>query len=106
MMIRRRAYSYVRNGKVVHVKSTLYRRGVGFKGPGKGIGSLKKGLLGRYGYYDVKNMSERSRMSALRRAERALGRTHVKRSLIAASTYTKRTSPKSSRIFRHNASRI
>jgi len=68
-----------------------------------GIGSLKKGLLAKYGYSNVKNTSERSRMLALHRAIMALGRTHVRKSLFAASTYTKRTSPRSSKIFRRNA---
>ena len=94
-MIRRKAYTYVRrDGRRVHVPST---RGA----PGR-IGPLRKGLLGRYGYGNVKDMSLRARKAALARAVRELGRLHVEKSLIAASTYTKRTSPVSSRRFRAN----
>jgi len=93
-MIRRKAYSYTRrDGKRVHVPSTLIK---------DRIGKLRKGLLGRYGYSEVKKMSVARRHAALRRAARRLGTRHVERSLIAASTYTKRTSPRSSAIFRAN----
>jgi hypothetical protein len=66
------------------------------------IGPLRKGLLARYGYKDVKEMSVAQRKRALSKAVKALGRLHVIKSLIAASVYTKRTSPVSSRRFRAN----
>lgn len=107
MMIRRKAYSYTRrDGTRVHVPAHMIRDrgapGKGFRGPGAGIGRLRKGLLGRYGYSDVKHMSVDERHRALRRAVESLGRLHVERSLIAASTYSKRTAPRSSHIFRTN----
>lgn len=102
-MIRRKAYSYTRrDGTRVHVPAHMIRdRGA----PGRGrdrIGPLRKGLLGQFGYGNVKHMSQVERHAALERAMRSLGRRHVERSLIAASTYTKRTSPRSSAIFRAN----
>jgi hypothetical protein len=69
--------------------------------PGR-IGPLRKGLLARYGYKHVKEMSVAQRKRALSKAVKALGRLHVIKSLIAASVYTKRTSPVSSRRFRVN----
>jgi len=103
-MIRRKAYSYRRrDGKLVHVPSKLIpgRRPHGtYKG--KGIGRLQKGLLGRYGYSDVKNLTVAQRHAALRRAVKGLGLRHVERSLIAASTYSKHTHPRTSRIMRAN----
>jgi Family of unknown function (DUF5771) len=103
MMIRRKAYTYVRrDGKRVHVPATLIKNR-GATGRGKQlIGPLRKGLLGKYGYGDVKHMSLKARKEALAKAVRALGRLHVEKSLIAASTYTKRTSPMSSRRFKAN----
>ena len=102
-MIRRKAYTYVRrDGKRVHVPATLIKnRGA----PGRSkklIGPLRKGLLGRYGYGNVKDMTLRARKAALARAVKELGRLHVEKALIAAATYTKRTSPVSSRRFRAN----
>jgi len=102
-MIRRKAYSYTRrDGRRVHVPSGLVKdRG----SPGRGkvrIGPLRKGLLSRYGYSHVKNMTMAQRHTALKKAVRELGRLHVERSLTAAATYSKRTSPKSSSRLRAN----
>jgi hypothetical protein len=102
-MIRRKAYSYTRrDGRRVHVPPCLIKNR-GSHGRGKvQIGPLKKGLLGHYGYYHVKNMTVSQRHAALKKAIRKLGRLHVERSLTAAATYTKRTSPKSSSRLRAN----
>lgn len=91
-----------RDGKRVRVPAKLIQnRGA----PGRGkelIGPLRKGLLGRFGYSDVKNMSLKERKVALAQAVHTLGKLHVQKSLIAASTYSKRTSPESSRRFKAN----
>lgn len=89
-MIPRKAYSYMRNGKMVHV-------------PAKGIGPLRKGLLGSFGYRDIKHMSMDKRHAALKRAIRELGPLHVERALYAVATYNKRRAPGASSIFRKNA---
>jgi Family of unknown function (DUF5771) len=92
MSTRRKAYSYMRNGKVVHV-------------PAKGvtIGPLRKGLLGSFGYRDIKHMTVNQRHAALKRAIRELGPLHVERALYAVATYNKRTAPRASSVFRKNA---
>ena len=97
----RKAYTYVRSdGKVVHVPAKKMH---GSRSKSKvRIGPLRKGLLAQYGYSNVKNMSSSNRHSALNKAVQNLGRTHVIKSLVAASTYSKRKSPHSSEIFREN----
>jgi len=100
-MIRRKAYSYTRrDGTRVHVPAKLIK-GTRSRSSVR-IGPLRKGLLGRYGYGSVKQMTEARRHAALRRAVKGLGRRHVERSLTAAETFTKRTSPRASAIFRAN----
>lgn len=69
--------------------------GKGFKGPGKGIGKLRKGDLSQFGYSPGK--STRSRHIALNAATRKYGALSVFRKLNALATYTKRTSPSTSR---------
>lgn len=70
----------------------------GYKGPGKGIGKLKKGALSRYGYGTSK--TARSRHIALNAAVKHDGALTVYRRLNALSTYTKRTAPATSKTAR------
>ena len=65
----------MRNGKLVHVPAQGIR-----------IGPLKKGLLGSFGYKDVKYMTEKQRHAALYKAIKKLGPVHVERSLYAIAT--------------------
>ena len=60
-----------------------------------GIGKLKKGELGRYGYTTKAKSSTRHR--ALNKATRKYGALSVYRKLNALSVYTKNRSPKTSK---------
>ena len=60
-----------------------------------GIGKLKKGELGRYGYKTTAKASIRHR--ALRKATRKYGALSVYRKLNALAVYTKNRSPKTSK---------
>src|SRR6056297_1713821 len=72
--IRRKAYTYTRNGKKVHVSATCIEDR-GKKGRGKDkLPTPEKGKLGKFGYRDVKSLSVEERHAALRRAVRAYGR--------------------------------
>ena len=98
--IRRRAYTR-RTGRKVTAKCI---RNMG--APGKwrtvhrssGIGPLKKGRLARFGYDS--DASAASRHKALKAAAKRLGSLAVFRMLGALSTYTKRTSPGKSAVFK------
>ena len=98
--IRRRAYTRRSGGKV----TARCVRNMG--APGKwrtvhrsaGIGPLKKGRLARFGYNS--DASASARHTALRAASRRLGSLAVFRMLGALSTYTKRTSPAKSAVFK------
>ena len=70
----------------------------GYQGPGKGIGTLKKGALSRYGYGTSK--TARSRHIALNAAVKYDGALTVYRRLNALATYTKRTAPTTSKAAR------
>ncbi len=61
----------------------------------KGIGPLKKGRLGKYGYSVDDSVMARHR--ALRKASIVEGARDVFRMLQAVATYTKRTSPMKSK---------
>jgi len=101
----RKAYTrkaYTRKTKT-HVASTKVKPTQcvrGYTGPGKGIGKLHKGALSRYGYGTSK--SSRSRHIALNAAVKHDGALTVYRRLNALSTYTKRTSPTTSKIARQD----
>lgn len=77
----------------VKVKSSSCVRG--YKGPGKGIGTLHKGMLSKYGY--VTSKSSRSRHIALNAAVKHDGPLSVYRRLNALAIYTKRTAPTTSK---------
>ena len=99
-LIRRRAYTR-RSGRKVTAKCV---RNMG--APGKwrtvhrssGIGPLKKGRLARFGYDS--DSSAAIRHKALLAASRRLGSLAVFRMLGALATYTKRTSPSKSKVFK------
>jgi hypothetical protein len=74
--------------------------GKGLASGGPGIGQLRSGDLTRFGYDDVKDMSEARRHLALARAVATYGPLSVFRKLNAVYVYTRRTSPASSRIFK------
>lgn len=87
-----------KSGKRTHVPSGCVRN---MGAPGKGkqrIGTLKKGLLSKYGYSSQKNT--RQRHAALEKAVRAYGPLSVLRKLNAVAVYTRRTSPSVSAIFK------
>lgn len=87
----RKAYTRKTLARVAAVKvrpTTCVR---GYQGPGKGIGTLKKGALSRYGYATSKSV--RSRHIALNAAAKHDGPLAVYRRLNALAVYTKRTAP-------------
>lgn len=89
--------SYVPPGTIKDVG----RPGKGFKGPGKGIGKLRKGGLSEFGYEDVVSMTELARHRALMRVLRE-GKENplaLFRKLNALMIYTRRTAPESSKVF-------
>ena len=64
-----------------------------------GIGFLKKGELGKYGYHHVKELSKRKRHSSLKKAVEEYGAQKMVKKLGALRTYQKNTSPEISKIF-------
>jgi hypothetical protein len=64
-----------------------------------GIGPLKKGELGKFGYHGLEELSKSERYSSLKKAVSKLGAPRVVRKLGAIRTYLKNTSPKVSNIF-------
>lgn len=99
--IRRKGYTARRRGKTVRVKSSRIRDvgapGKGLKG-GPGIGKLKEGKLTRLGYHVGDKATTRRR--AVDRAIAKYGRLSTLRKLNAVAVYTRRTSPKKSKIFK------
>lgn len=65
-----------------------------------GIGPLRKGNLNRFGYTSVTTLSEGRRHLALAKAVKVYGSLTVWRKLNAVYIYTKRTSPRSSAVFK------
>ncbi len=98
--IRRKAYTR-RSGRKVTASCV---RNMGAPGKwrtvhrSKGIGSLKAGRLTRFGYDSDASVGRRH--SALKAAVHRLGSLTVFRMLGALTTYTKRTSPVKSAIFK------
>jgi len=102
--ILRSAYTRTRKGKVTRVAAGCIKD-VGNPGKGlasgePGIGPLRKGELGRFGYDNVRSMSEGRRHLALARAVRVYGPLSLFRKLNAIYVYTRNTSPASSVIFK------
>ena len=98
--IRRAAFTrrLAKSGKRTRVASRCVRN---MGAPGKGkklIGTLKKGLLSKYGYKAQNNAAERH--EALKKAVKAYGALSVLRKLNAVAVYTRRTSPGVSAVFK------
>jgi hypothetical protein len=74
--------------------------GKGIPSGAPGIGPLRKGNLRRFGYTDVRHMSESRRHMALAAAVKVYGSLTVWRKLNAVYIYTKKTSPASSQVFK------
>ena len=64
------------------------------------IGTLRKGLLIKYGYENVTSLSVVQRHTALNKAIRAYGALSVSRKLNAVYVYNRKTNPSASRIFK------
>lgn len=88
-----------KNKKVIIKPSCIKKRGLPNKYKGKGIGFLNKGTLGKYGYYNVINLSLKQRRLALKKAIKDLSALTVWRKLNAISVYNRNTNPKVSNIF-------
>ncbi len=93
---------YTKRGKHVHIPAVCIPD-VGAAGKGlisgrPGIGPLKQGNLVRFGYQRIASLDMAARRAALRRAVDAYGALTVWRKLNALSIYTRRTSPKTSRV--------
>ena len=71
----------------------------GRDGKPAGIGPLKKGELGKYGYHHLGKISKTERKQSLRLAVVEMGAPRVVRKLGAIRTYLKNTSPKVSAKF-------
>ena len=65
----------------------------------KGIGPLKKGELGQFGYHNVNKIPASSRHSMLAKAVKQYTALSIFRKLNALYVYTRRSSPGSSAIF-------
>lgn len=101
--IRRKGYNATRRGKTYRVKSSCIKnRGA----PGRwqtvknmlGIGSLQKGKLTGVGYTHTLAAAERH--VALDKAVHQYGRNSTIRKLNAIATYTKRTAPSRSLVYK------
>ena len=102
--IRRIPYVRIRKGRRTFVPAGCIPN-VGAPGKGlasgtPGIGPLRQGNLKRFGYTDVRHMSEGRRHLALSQAVRKYGSLTVWRKLNAIYVYTRRTSPSSSAVFK------
>jgi hypothetical protein len=97
-----KTYRYVRPAGKTYVRpAPLKDVGAAGKGP-KLIGPLKHGMLTKFHYHPVESTKFRHR--ALAKAIRKGGEKPlaVMRRLIAVSTFTKRTLPRASRIYRED----
>jgi hypothetical protein len=109
-MILRSAYTRkTKSGKTVKVPAGMIKNvglpGKGYKGTnGPGIGELHSGDLTKFGYENVAHLTSDERHKALKKAVEEYGALDVMRKLVAVSTYSKHTAPKSSKIFKSDAS--
>ena len=67
---------------------------------GNRIGTLKKGLLIKFGYQNVTQLSQQQRHEALQKAIRVYGALSVFRKLNAVYVYNRKTNPSHSKIFK------
>ena len=98
----RASYSYVRKAGMSRV-SAVPSKDVGAAGKStKVIGSLKGGMLTKYGYHPVEAKTNRYKAlsKGISKGEKPLS---VMRRLVAISTLTKRTLPRASRIYKQDA---
>lgn len=108
-MIMRSAYTRkTKSGKTIRVPAGMIKDvglpGKGYKGNnGPGIGELHSGDLTKFGYENVASLSSTDRRKALKKAVDAYGALDVMRKLVAVSTYSKRTAPGSSKVFKSDA---
>ena len=96
------SYTYVRKAGVSRVKPTpIPDVGAAGKGP-KLIGTLKGGMLTKYGYHPVEAKTNRHKALSMgiSQGEKPLA---MLRRLVAISTLTKRTLPRASRIYKQDA---
>jgi hypothetical protein len=96
------SYSYVRKAGMSRVRAApIPDVGAAGKGP-KLVGTLKGGMLTRYGYHPVEAMTNRHKAlsKGISKGEKPLA---VMRRLVAISTLTKRTLPRASRIYKQDA---
>ena len=96
------SYSYVRKARTSRV-SAVPAKDVGAAGKStKVIGSLKGGMLTRYGYHPVEAKTNRHKAlsKGISKGEKPIS---VMRRLVAISTLTKRTLPRASRIYKQDA---
>ena len=100
--IRRASFTRRSSGKRAGTGTRVASRCIQNMGaPGKGvqrIGTLKKGLLSKYGYKAKLGVSERH--IALKKAVAAYGALSVLRKLNAVAVYTRRTAPAVSAVFK------
>ena len=97
-----KTYSYIRKAGKTRVRpAPIPDVGAAGKGP-KLIGTLKGGMLTKYGYHPVEAMTNRHKAlsKGISLGEKPLS---VMRRLIAISTLTKRTLPRASRIYKSDA---
>lgn len=73
--------------------------GKGFRGPGSGIGTLRKGELAKFGYAQVAKLTVAERRAALRKAVDAYGSLSVWRKLNAVAVYTRHMKSKVNQLF-------
>ena len=95
-------YSYVRKAGISRVRAApIPDVGAAGKGP-KLIGTLKGGMLTKYGYHPVEAMTNRHKALSMgiRKGEKPIS---MMRRLVAISTLTKRTLPRASRIYKSDA---
>jgi hypothetical protein len=92
--------AYPKSGSVLVKASCIKDRGLPGKGPksGKGIGSLRKGELSKYGYKAKESRDKRH--AALKKAVAAFGALGVFRKLDAITKYTVRTAPEAHTVFK------
>ena len=68
-------------------------------GKNVGIGPLKKGELGKYGYHNINHLTKKDRHKMLTEAVKEYGAPKLVRKLGALRTYLKNTAPRASKIF-------
>jgi hypothetical protein len=98
----REGYRRTSRGKAVWVPPTCIKD-VGNPGHGTQLFRLEKDVLAKFGYEDVKSMSEKARHTALNKALKELKPLSLYRRLVALSTLNKNTNASLSRLFKNDA---